>query len=110
MQDLSKHNSIKPRACPLQPEFSLMFLEEDSLHKVPFRFQRKLENEHVSPPAMNREQMSAKVRLGLEDETNGEMGYANSHKDLILEDRILTARCLNLMTKLCCLSNDMRKR
>lgn len=50
MQDLSKHNSIKPCACP---ELRALFLEEDSLEKVLVEFQSKLQNKNIFPPATN---------------------------------------------------------
>lgn len=45
----------------------------------------------------------------LESETNGELDV-NSWEDLILESRVLTVQYLNLVMKLCCLSDKMRER
>lgn len=43
----------------------------------------------------------------LEGETNGEMGDVSSWEDLILESRVLAVQRLNLVMKLCCLSDKM---
>lgn len=69
MQDLSKHNSIKPCACP---ELRALFLEEESLEKVLLEFQSKLQNKDVFP--------RAKVLLGLERETNSGWGMLSAGK------------------------------
>lgn len=105
LQALSKHNSIKP--C-LWPELRAVLLEGNSLDTVLLEFQRKLENEDVSPLSLSLCQMIARVELGLEQETNVEMGYANSWEGLVLEDRVLTVQYLNVVMIPCCLSNKMR--
>lgn len=38
------------------------------------------------------------------------MGYARSWEDFVLEDRVLRAQYLNVVMKLCCLSNRTRRK
>lgn len=106
LRDFGKHNSIKPRVCPPSLSSEHCFWKR-AVDKLLFRFQRKLENKKnksVSPPPQ-----PPYFQLLLPDDCS-RMGYANRHGDLIPGDRVLRARCLNLVVELCCLSNRTRKK
>lgn len=79
MQDLSKHNSIKPCACARWPEFRAGFLGEESLGKVLFGFFKVSQKTNLY--LCCHEVQPAGDCQSLESETDGEMGDGSVGQD-----------------------------